>query len=220
MRALAALALLALVGCVDHTRGAVVQFNIGRDALSRSAIGDTDAPGTHYALYAFLGGGPVPIARFKVLDNIVDCFATAELNSSVRLVQRFDEANESPRTVCDDARRYGALDTVDLAAGQLVGGIRIATGIDLTDAERVIITREHDTLDRPIPDRDPPPGEPVLVADVAYEVAPYDEDCADEAPTPRRGVLRGVFVPASATATCAGRAGVIAIVPAGDWTFF
>lgn len=219
MRALLALALLALAGCVDHTRGAVVQFNIGRDALPRSVLGDADTAGTHYALYAFLGGGPVPIARFKVLDNIADCFATAELNSSVRLVQRFGAVDDDPRTVCDDARRYGALDTLDLAAGQLVGGIRIATGIDLRDAERVIITREDDIIDRPIADRDPPPGEPVLVADVADEVAPYDEACADEA-TPRRGVLRGVFVPASATTTCAGRAGVIAIVPAVDETFF
>lgn len=211
---------LTLAGCVDHTRGAVVQMNIGRDALARSAITDGDTPGTHYALYAFLGGGPVPVARFKVFDNIADCGLNPAINSTVRLVQRFESATEDVLTTCTPDHRLGALDTLDLAAGQLIGGIRIATGIDLEAAERLIITLEDDVIDRPIADRDPPPGVPVLVADVALGVAPYDEDCADEAPTPRRGVLRGIFVRASDTTPCGGRAGVIAIVPAVDETFF
>lgn len=218
--ALALTLTLALTGCVDHTRGAVVQMNIGRDALARSAVADGDTAGTHYALYAFLGGGPVPIARFKVLDNIADCDASARINSTVRLVQRFETASEDVATTCNPDHRLGALDTLDLAAGQLIGGIRIATDINLEAAERLIITREDDLILRPIADRDPPPGVPVLVADVAPEVAPYDEDCTEEAPTPRRGVLRGIFVRAPDTTPCGGRAGVIAIVPAVDETFF
>lgn len=222
-----ACALLAapLAGCVDHTRGAVVQMNIARDALGIDDLGvDADGQhtgtGTHHALYAFLGGGPVLVAQFKVLDNIDDCQQDERINTSVQLVQRYVAPGEGARTVCNPDRRLGALDTINLAASQLAGGIRLTTAIDLADAERVIVTRQRDDADDPFPDLDPAPGPRVLVADVGPEVAPYDETCGDDDPSPRRGVVRGVFVRAPDTAPCGGRVGAIAIVPAVDETFF
>lgn len=214
-----------LAGCVDHTRGAVVQMNIARDALALDDLGvDADGQptgtGTHHALYAFLGGGPVLVAQFKVLDNIDDCQQDDRINTSVQLVQRYVAPGEGARTVCNPDRRLGALDTINLAASQLVGGIRLTTAIDLGDAERMIVTRQDDSVVDPFPALDPAPGPAVLVADVAPEVAPYDETCVDDDPTPRRGVVRGVFVRAPDTTPCGGRIGAIAIVPAVDDTFF
>lgn len=209
---LALAALLAPLGaCVDFHRGAVVQMNLARDGLPPSG---EDA---HYALYALVNGGPVEVERFKVLSSIDDCGASAQLTSEVRLVQRFDDADDSRANLCRGERRLGTLDTVNLAAGQLIGGVRIDTAIDLSGVERMLITREDDEAAR-LPAGERPPGPAVLVADIAPGVAPFEEACVDPPPEPRRGVLRGVWVRAPGTAPCAGRAGEIAVVPAEDET--
>ncbi|MCA9540475.1 MAG: hypothetical protein KC620_16360 [Myxococcales bacterium] len=214
MRRLAPLsALLPLLvfggsACIDVYRGAIVQMNIGRDSLPQS--GDDD----HYELFALINGGPVSIGRFKVLHSIDDCGADPQLTSEIRLVQRYDGPGDQLVDLCVDDRRLGTLDTVNLAAGQLIGGVRLNTGVDLSDVERVFINRE--------PDDDPTegPGAPVLAANMGPEVAPYDLDCGTNNPTERRGVLRGVFVRAPETTECGGLLGRIAIVPAEDETLF
>lgn len=209
--------LLALLtigsGCVEHHQGAVVQMNLGRDALPFSALDE------HYALYALFDGQPVPVVRFKVMHSIDTCGANGQLTSEVRLVQRFEGPSDTVATLCPGDRRLGTLDTVNLAAAQLVGGIRYDSAIDLSEVERVIITVQDDVTASVLgAERPSPPGEPVLVADVAAEVAPFDVECTDPVPAARRGVRRGIWVRAPGEVACAGKAGVIVIVPAIDET--
>lgn len=206
-------AVVLAAGCVERHRGAVVQMNLSRDALPFSGEDD------HYALYALFDGEPVPVVRFKVLHSIDDCRANAQLTSEVRLVQEFFGPSDTLATLCPGERRLGTLDTVNLAAAQLIGGIRIDTAIDLRDIERVVITVQADVTASVVDaERPPSPGEPVLVADVASEVAPFDVECTDPVPPARRGVLRGIWVRAPGDVPCAGKAGVVAIVPAVDET--
>lgn len=227
IRALLAGLAIAITGCVDYDRGAVVQMNIVADGLPVN-VGET-----HYALYALINGGPVAIERFKVLGNIDECLANPQLVSTVLQVARFELPDgllfdDDKRTLlCGAERRLGALDTIDPAAGLLVGGIRIDTSIDLSTAERLFVTAECDrqavSLDACseaavviIDDR--PPGEAVLVADVAPGIAPFDAECSDPVPESRRGVRRGAWVRAPGETPCAGRVGTIAVVPAVDET--
>ena len=208
---LAVPALLPLVGgCVDYNRGAVIQMNISPDGLPYS---DEDR---HYGLYAIVNGGPVEIERFKVLRSIDDCQAHPQLTSPILRVQRFVDPLDESTILCGAERRLGALDTIDPAAGLLVGGVRIDTAIDLSTAERLIITLEADPRVF-LPPGDRSPGPAVLVADVADGVAPFDELCAD-APESRRGVRRGAWVRAPGETPCAGRVGTVAVVPAVDET--
>lgn len=227
VRRLVAVGLVMLGGCVDYDRGAVVQMNIGASGLAPN-VGET-----HYALYALINGGPVAIERFKVLDNIDDCLANPQLVNTIPQVSRFELRDavlldDAKRTLlCGAERRLGALDTIDPTAGLLVGGIRIDTAIDLSTAERLFVTAECDRQAVPLDECDEavvlvgddrPPGEAVLVADVAPGVAPYDVECVDPPPASRRGVRRGAWVRAPGEIPCAGRVGTVAVVPAVDET--
>lgn len=205
------LALLWAPGCVDYNRGAVVQMNISAEGLPAN---DDDL---HYALYALLDGSPVEVRRFKVLHSIEDCFADPQLTSPVLTVQRFVHPRDEETILCASERRMGALDTIDPAAGLLIGGIRIDTAIDLSTAERLLITREFDSI-AVLPDRERAPGPAVLVADMADEVAPFEAACSRVAPDPRRGVRRGAWVRAPGETPCAGRVGTVTVVPAVDET--
>lgn len=201
----AALAAGGLASCVPYQRGALVQMNISRDALPPH----TDA---HYALFAVADGRAIEVARFKVLDSIDDCLADPQLTSSVGLIQRYDGPGETISEWCADERRLGVLDTVNLATSQLVGGVRIDTPIDLSGADRLLLTAVPDTL--PFSG----PGEAVLVADLGPGVAPFDEACTDPLPAAARGVHRGVWVRAPDEVPCVGNVGRVAVVPAEDET--
>lgn len=203
--------LLPLGGCVDYNRGAVVQMNISPAGLPFS---DEDR---HYALFAIVNGGPVEVERFKVLRSIDDCQAHPQLTSPLLLVQRFVDPTDEETVLCNPERQLGALDTIDPVAGLLVGGVRIDTSIDLSTAERLIVTLEVDSI-AILPVGDRPPGSPILVADVAEGVAPFEEACSDPAPDPRRGVRRGAWVRAPGETPCAGRVGTVTVVPAVDET--
>lgn len=206
-----AVALGGASGCVDYNRGAVVQMNIASGGL---APNDDEL---HYALFAIVNGGPVEVVRFKVLHSIDDCFADRQLTNPVLIVQRFVDPNDEATILCGGERALGALDTIDPAAGQLIGGVRIDTSIDLSTAERLVITREFDSI-AVLPPNDRAPGPAVLVADVDDEVAPFEAECSAVAPEPRRGVRRGAWVRAPGDAPCAGRVGTVAVVPAVDET--
>jgi hypothetical protein len=226
MRALVLLTVVAATSCVDIYRGAVVQMNL------RSI--NTNAASHHYELFAVVNGGAVSITRFKVLDSIADCGRDPLLEPEVKLVQAYDDGMDAAAQ-CDPDHRLGTVDLVDTASGVLLGGVRIDTSVDLSDAESVFVSVEPDG------DGDPrPAGDPALRADVARGLDPFvtrqsaclDAFCADPAqkdadacknrpapPAKRRGVLLGTFVRVPATECQEVPVGEIAIVPAEDDTF-
>lgn len=215
------LALLVAPGCVEVNRGAIVQMNL--KSISPSADGE------HYQLFAVVNGGAAPIARFKVLRAVEDCGQDADIVPPLTLVQAYDNGTDRAE-VCDQSRRLGAVDEVNLAAGLLVGGVRIDTTTSLADAERVFISVEPDG------DGDPRPSAVAMTAELGAGRSPQDavaieclEDYCDEVPDDalcddiptleraRRGVLAGTFLRTPVTDPCnAVVAGEIAIVPAQD----
>lgn len=224
------LALLALGGCVDVFRGAVVQLNLSGLAPS--------ADGSHYGLYAALPGGVAPLVRFKVLRRVADCGADARVTPERLLVQRYTDGLDRA-ALCDRNRTLGALDQLDLATASLVGGVRLDTAVDLREAEALVLTAQVDG------DTRPQPGETVARAALGPGLAPrwadkvacaeafcaaigpddplFEGNCGDnqaQAPRARRGVLAGIFVraPAPEDACAAVELGRAAVVPAEDET--
>lgn len=220
-----------LGGCIDVHRGAQVQFNL--QAIERSA------PGQHYGLYAVVNGGAVELSRFKVFERVADCQAPADTTLNLQVVQRYDDGADRA-TLCADDRRLGTVDRIDFGSASLVGGVRVDTTVDLSEAARVFITVEADG------DADPRPGAVVMAADLGPGVAPFVDTkiecitafCAgiDEShpawssqcgaalprkPRARRGVLAGTFLrqPAADDVCAFVELGQIAIVPAEDETF-
>lgn len=227
MRALLPLALLA-AGCVEIHRGATVAMNLEEAAAA--------GPEEHYQLYAVVNGGPVALQRFKVLSPIRDCGASPALVPDIQVVQAYD-VGVSREALCQPERRLGAIDKIDFATAANVGGIRVATEVDLSDATSVFVTVEADG------DTDPRPGRVWLTAELGDGLAPdapvYLEclseycdglDRADPAqaldfetfcrvPRTRRGVRVGTFLEVPYDDVClAVRPGRIAVVPAQDET--
>lgn len=231
----ALVAAIALAGCVDVNRGAIVTLNLKRL--------DNSGPNDHYEIFAIVNDGVVSLETFKVLDSKTAC--KDELGTAVQLVQRWDAAVDRA-ALCQSDRRLGAIDLIDLGSATLVGGVRLITAVDLRDADAVIITREQDD------DADPTPSDPLLRAALGDGVAPHVADgiacrketcdslnpedeldamlfaqqCGDNFPKPpraRRGVRLGMFLRApAATGRCVDldeRQGEIAVVPAEDDTF-
>ncbi len=222
---------LALSSCVDVNRGALVVLKL------RAAVKSNEA-GQHYALYGVVNGGAVLVERFKVLDNLADCGFDPETASPVQLVQRYDEG-ASMESLCDTGRRLGNVDKIDTSTATLVGGVRIETDVDLSDAERLFVSVEVDG------DADPTPGTVAFGADLADGVAPYaprarecrETTCAaldpmdplfeqlcgriPDVPRTRRGVRLGILLrePLPADDCNAVDVGEAAVVPAEDETF-
>lgn len=226
---------VCLAGCIDVNRGATVSINLRQ--LAESGAND------HYEVFATVNGGAVSLERFKVLDSRTACGDA--LGTPVKLVQRWDEGVDKA-ALCKSDRRLGAIDLIDLGTATLVGGIRVLTPVDLSDADSAFITIESDV------DGDPGPEAAVLRADLGDGVAPhvvpglacrkttcdaldpddpfdamlFEAQCGDNFPTAprsRRGVRLGMFlrVPAP-TGRCVDldeRQGEIAVVPAEDDTF-
>lgn len=222
----ALLALIALsLGCVEVNRGAIVQINLKNITPS--------ADGEHYQLFAVVKGSAVPVARFKVLRAIEDCMQDPDLVPPLTLVQAYDNG-VSRREVCVQSRRLGAVDEINLAAGLLVGGVRIDTATDLGDAESMFVSIEVDG------DVDPQPDLVVMRADLGAGRSPHEailkicleEFCAEVPDEPscanipaldraRRGVLVGTFVRTPVSDVCnAVVTGDIAVVPSVDDTTF
>ncbi|MGK0362956.1 MAG: hypothetical protein ACI9U2_005278 [Bradymonadia bacterium] len=222
----AVLALIALsLGCVEVNRGAIVQINLKNITPS--------ADGEHYQLFAVVKGSAVPVARFKVLRAIEDCMQDPDLVPRLTLVQAYDNG-VSRREVCVQSRRLGAVDEINLAAGLLVGGVRIDTATDLGDAESMFVSIEVDG------DVDPRPDLVVMRADLGAGRSPHEailktcleEFCAEVPDEPtcanipaldraRRGVLVGTFVRTPVSDVCnAVVTGDIAVVPSVDDTTF
>ena len=221
---IAFMGLAALAGCIDVHRGAILYLNLTNIPLSEA--------GRHYQLFGVVNDGVVSLGRFKVLRAVDDCGGDPDLVPNLSLVQRYDNG-ASLKEVCAFSRRLGARDEVNLAAGVLVGGVRIDSPIDLRDAEAVFITTEADG------DGDPRPENPVMRADLAdgrspheaaareclvafCETTPDNPVCANIADLSRarRGVMLGTFLQTPVTDACnAVVAGKIAIVPAEDETF-
>ena len=224
LRILSVSTLVALAGCVDVYRGAIVYLNLKSSPES--------TPSTHYQLFAVVNGGAVSLGRFKVLRAIEDCGGDPALVAPLTLVQRYDNG-ASAEEVCAFSRRLGARDEINLAAGLLVGGIRIDSEVDLRDAEVVFLTIEPDG------DGDPRPSASVMRADLAAGRAPHDAVARDcliafceavpdnpvcaqiaDLPRARRGVILGTFLQTPVTDACnAVVTGEVAIVPAEDETF-
>jgi hypothetical protein len=214
---------LALGGCVDINRGAIVQINLKRI--------DPSVEGEHYQLFAVVNGGAVPITRFKVLRAVDDCMQDADLVPPLTLVQAYDNG-ASTDEICDQNRRLGAVDEVNLAAGLLVGGVRIDTNKDLSEAESVFVSIEPDG------DGDLRPTTIAMRADLGAGRSPHEsiirqcllDFCADAPDNPvcaeipeldraRRGVLVGTLVRTPVSDVCnAVVTGDIAVVPAVDDT--
>lgn len=213
------------LGCVEVNRGAIVQMNLKNITPS--------ADGEHYQLFAVVQGSSVPVGRFKVLRAIEDCMQDADLVPPLTLIQAYDNG-VSRAEVCAQSRRLGAVDEINLAAGLLVGGVRIDTAKDLADAESVFVSIEADG------DGDPRPDLVVMRADLGAGRSPHEaiiktclEDfCAEVPDEPscadipaldraRRGVLVGTFVRTPVSDVCnAIVTGDIAVVPAVDNTEF
>ncbi len=232
-RLLAILCALALHGCVDIYRGAIVQLTISGGERN-------SAPGEHYELFAVVNGGVVRVERFKILDSLADCpDADSMTTTQSDLVQRYDDG-ATRAELCDTSRRLGNIDNVVLRTGTVLAGVRVTTDIDLSEAARVFISIEPDG------ETDPSPSRVVLGADLADGIAPQlvrERDCVDaycdslpadhpertgfcaeprELPRARRGVRLGVLViePSPADGCNAGAVGNVAVVPAEDETFF
>lgn len=233
MLRLALILSLLLTGCVDIHRGAIVQMTIKRL--------DDSTTGQHYAFFATINGGAVLLERFKVLDSRDDCGDT--LNTQVQLVHRWNEGM-SAEEQCDHHRRFGTIDLLQLSTVTLVGGMRIDTQVDLSEATNVFLTIEDDE------DFDPRPSTAILAADLGDGIAPQvaagiacrqtlctslDQDNPDDlslfesvcganipvAPRKRRGVRLGWWLKAPAPDGCVdigAELGEIAIVPARDDT--
>lgn len=215
---------MGLAGCVDVHRGAILYLNLQSIPVSTG--------GTHYQLFGVVNDGAVSLGRFKVLRAIEDCGGDPDLVPPLTLVQRYDNG-ATAEEVCAFSRRLGARDEVNLAAGVLVGGLRIDSPVDLREATAVFITVEPDG------DGDPRPEAPVMRADLAEgrsphegvardcllafcEGAPENPVCADvaELSRARRGVMLGTFLQTPVTDACnAVVTGEVAIVPAEDDTF-
>lgn len=214
----------ALGGCVDINRGAIVQINLKRI--------DPSAAGEHYQLFAVSNGATAPIARFKVLRAVEDCMQDPDLVPPLTLVQAYDNG-ASADEICEQSRRLGAVDEINLAAGLLVGGVRIDTSVDLSAAESVFVSIEPDG------DSDPRPTIIAMRADLGAGRSPHEglirqcllDYCADAPPDDaicadipeldraRRGVLVGTLVRTPVSDVCnAVVTGDIAVVPALDET--
>ncbi len=231
-RILLLLVCVGVASCVDIYRGAVIQLNL------RSA--DVSAPGEHYELFAVVNGGAVPIERFKIVDSLLGCpDADADTTVPSKLVQRYDDA-ASAEELCETSRRLGNVDTIVLSSGSLLGGIRVITDLDLSEATRLFISIEPDG------DTDPAPTRVVVGGDLADGLAPraprsvectkatcagldpesdlYANLC-DPLPTvprSRRGVRLGIFLrePVPSDDCNAAEVGEVAVMPAEDDTFF
>lgn len=213
------------LGCVEVNRGAIVQINLKNVAPS--------VDGEHYQLFAVVNGGSVPIERFKVLRAVEDCMQDADLVPPLTLVQAYDNG-VSREEVCVQSRRLGAVDEINLAAGLLVGGVRIDTAKDLSDAQSMFLSIEPDG------DGDPRPAQVIMRADLGAGRSPHEaiiktclEDfCAEVPDEPscanipaldraRRGVLVGTFVRTPVSDVCnAVVTGDVAVVPSVDETTF
>ncbi len=226
------LSLLACTSCVDIFRGAIIQMNL------RSAAANVE--GEHYQLFGIVNGGAVALARFKILNSHEDCGFDPFLSPAVQLVQEYDNSVTSDE-ICDTSRRLGTVDKVDTATAQLVGGIRMDTAVDLSEAEAVFITVEPDG------DADERPATPLMHGDLAAGIAPFrettiqcrkdfcadldaeadaeliEELCGDNIPTlprARRGVRRAVLLQVPFEDECrAIELGRLTVVPAEDDTF-
>lgn len=223
---------LALTSCVDVYRGAIIQMNV------KSAT--PSAPGEHYALFAMVNGGAVPIERFKILDSITGCEgADPATVISVLLVQRYDDG-VSAEELCETSRRLGNIDRNVLDRGALLGGIRVITDVDLSEADRLFISVEPDG------DTDPAPGQVVFGGDLGDGIAPraprsvecglatcemldpespaFEGACnpLPSLPRERRGVRLGILLrePLPTDDCNAVEVGRVAVVPAEDETYF
>ncbi|MEZ4470621.1 MAG: hypothetical protein R3F60_07430 [bacterium] len=218
------LAAWGLTGCVDVFRGAIVYLNLKSIPVS--------AEGEHYELFAEVNDGAVSLGQFKVLRAIEDCGQDPDLVAPLTLVQRYDNGVEGSE-ICSFSRRLGARDEINLAAGLLVGGVRIDSPVDLREARRVFVTVEPDG------DGDPRPSVAVMGADLARgrspqaaaEIACLEAFCASDPENPacetipalpreRRGVILGTLLQSPVTDPCNPTVtGDVAIVPAEDETF-
>lgn len=223
---------LVLASCVDVYRGAVVQMNLRNAAVS--------APGEHFELYAVINGGVVPLERFKIVDSVAGCpGADPDTTVSSKLVQRYD-VGAGAAELCETSRRLGNVDRVDLASAALLGGVRVVTDVDLSEAERLFVSVEVDG------ETDPAPARIIYGADLADGLAPraprsvecVEATCAaldpssplfptlceplPVVPRSRRGVRVGIFLqePIPTDDCGAVEIGEVSVLPAEDETFF